>query len=306
MFSLGFPGTASDAQISVAMSANQEQLLRDLLWTVNSPSLIDSKWAPTRITADQIDADHLVAFFSERPSRKVGYYFERLLHYWLKHVRRADIVAHNLQIHSGQRTLGEIDFLYRDEQSQLVHLEAAVKFYLYQPDHAVLGSHFIGPNVRDTFERKMHRLFSHQLPLSVEHVPDVVHREAFVKGRIFYEHDAPAPPHLPPRMSADHLTGSILRLQQWNDQANTADVRYHILRKPFWLSECHYETDDPRLRSLTDAQAAVRNHFAEYPTPVLISQYNAGNETDTETDRFFIIPDDWPLPSETPTGKTSL
>ncbi|EMI45138.1 DUF1853 family protein [Rhodopirellula sp. SWK7] len=288
------------------MSTNPKQLLRDLLWTVNSPSLIDSQRVPTRITADQIDVNHLVAFFSDRPSRKVGHYFERLLLYWLKHIRRVDIVAHNLQIHSGERTLGEIDFLYRDEQSQLVHLEAAVKFYLYQPDHAVLGSHFIGPNVRDTFERKMHRLFLHQLPLSVEHIPDVDSREAFVKGRIFYDHNAPLPSRLPPRMSADHLTGSILRLQQWKNLAGATDVRYHILSKPFWLSECHYETDAPILRSLTDAQTAVRNLFAEYPTPVLISQFNVGSETHTETDRIFIVPDDWPLPGEASPAKTSL
>ncbi|MCM2369927.1 DUF1853 family protein [Aporhodopirellula aestuarii] len=279
---------------SGTISIHRQQLLRDLIWCVNSPSLITPAATTKPITADEIDEEHLASFFLDQVPRKVGHYFERLVLYWLTHVRRVELIANTLQIRSENRTLGEIDFLYRDEQGQLTHLEVAVKFYLYQPDRVVHDSHFIGPNVRDTFERKMHRLFEHQLPLSHRHFPDVKVRHAFVKGRIFYDADLPAPVHLPAKMSPDHLRGSILRLQSLDSLEKTPRAFYRVLEKPFWLSD---DIGDSNLQPLQDAsqiKSYITRRMSVHHSPVLFSELNQRGDSFTESNRLFIVPDDWP------------
>ncbi|WP_160168196.1 DUF1853 family protein [Rhodopirellula sallentina] len=278
--------------------ASPAQLLRDLLWTVNSPSLIvepDPTGTRRTLTSEEVDVSHLVNFFATGPPRKVGYYFERLVLYWLVHIRHVDLIAHTLQIHSHKKTVGEIDYLFRDEQGATVHLEAAVKFYLHQSEHSIDGSHFIGPNVRDTFERKMQRIYEHQLPLSIEYFPEVDIRAAIVKGRIFYEGDRTNAVELPPRMSASHLKGGIARVGMI-DSIDCADlVRYQIRRKPWWLSDSLAHPEEDSLLTGKQLSSYIAEHFCELETPVLVSRLHLQYNQYAEHDRFFVIPDRWPL-----------
>ena len=159
--------------------------LRDLTWAINSQSLLTES-PLARLDPSEVDPEHLRRFLEDDPSRRVGRYFERLVLYWLTHVRKVEVIASSLQIRDGNRTIGEIDLLFRDEQGRVTHWEIAVKFYLYLSSGTFIGSHYIGPNAGDTFERKMERLFDHQLPRSITHFPEVEVRQALVKGRMFY------------------------------------------------------------------------------------------------------------------------
>ena len=101
------------------------QATLDLCWAVNSPSLVNgADVAPTPgIAVDEIDQEHLASFLSEqKPGHQVGRYFEQLIHYWLRHIREVEVVATGLPLKDGKITVGEIDFLFRDEFDTLVHL----------------------------------------------------------------------------------------------------------------------------------------------------------------------------------------
>ena len=219
-----------------------ETLLADLMWAINSPSLAhvgEAYIQPTQITVSEVDLDELVAFVGTPPLR-VGRYFERLVAFYLTKIRGVDVIAQQRQIVLDGRTLGEIDYLFRDESGQLVHLETAVKFYLHLPGQPHNGSHLVGPNANDSFQKKMDRLSDHQLKLT-DHAPDLVAGEpllrmAMVKGRIYYHLDHESERAMAPGLTSDHLHGSWFRAKAWSTDRCAERSHFCLMSKPHWLS----------------------------------------------------------------------
>ena len=191
---------------------DKPQAIRDLEWVLKSPSLLTAcptlpeSFASQNLAEAQDELHTFLAESSGKNEYRVGRYFERLVLFYLKHIRKVEIVANGLQLQEAGRTVGELDFVFRDEVGQLQHWETAVKFYLHFSGSSKCGSHFIGPDSRDNFEKKRQRLFEHQLPLSARRFPDIAEWHAFVKGRIFYH-----PEHLPPQTIPDLLSPGHLR-----------------------------------------------------------------------------------------------
>ena len=96
---------------------------------------------------------------------RLGKYVERLVAFELEQQPDISVLAENIQIQDGKRTLGELDcLLLRDNKP--IHLEVIYKFYLF--DGAVGNSeidHFIGPNRKDSLIEKLTKLKEKQLPL---------------------------------------------------------------------------------------------------------------------------------------------
>ncbi len=266
------------------------QAANDLLWAITSPSLVcgDQVAAVAEMVADDIDASSLNAFLATRPAHRVGRYFEHLVHFWLKEVRGVDVVGASVQLREGKRTVGELDFLYRDEAATFVHCEAAIKFFLHHPRPD--GSDYPGPNASDDFENKTTKLFERQLPISREHFPDVERREAFVKGMIFYHLDHEPPAERPRRLSPDHLCGWWLRARELERLADRGDVVAAIVSKPFWLAP----QVDAQLSEPAQLIGDLREHFdTGRAHPVMLSIRDAS--TSVEVDRMFAVSDAWPL-----------
>jgi hypothetical protein len=250
---------------------------RDMDWAVTSPFLMLSSAAiPTSIpiSEPQIFEGH-----------RVGYYFEALIGHWLTNIRQVEMLAQGYQVKDGKQTLGELDFVFRDETGQVNHWEVAAKFFLYDADHQLNGSHFIGPNTGDTFERKCDKILHHQLPLSEHVFPEISCRTAFVKGRIFYHPGQKLPTQLPDQLSPDHLRGTWLRSNEL-DHLETPHTSFTILQKPFWLSS---EKTDSAL-TFPALKQKLNDHFSSSPHPVLLAALHEG----IETNRFFIVPENWP------------
>ena len=94
---------------------------------------------------------------------------------------------------SSARTLGEFDLIVRNENF-IEHWEIAVKFFLGIGDRKNIG-HWIGPNPRDTLERKLDSLENRQIRLGDN--PDakrileqkdikIDSRRIIFKGRLFH------------------------------------------------------------------------------------------------------------------------
>lgn len=265
------------------------QAVEDLIWVINSPSLVtgENVASPHKLDRGDIDLERLEAFLGPQPVHRVGRYFESLLHYWLVHLRQVELIEAGLQIRDGKRTIGEIDFLYRNESGVLVHCEASVKFFLHYPRQGV--SDYPGPNASDDFERKATKLFDQQLPLSKQHAPDVEVREAFVKGMIFYRWQQQSPAQRPARMSDDHLRGQWLRESELDMLAARPDTEGTIAEKPHWLA--------PALGPAMPAPELadrLRRHFAsERPHPVMLCLRGTSGES-VQSERAFVVNDRWP------------
>ena len=273
------------------MTTSGSQGLDDLEWVLTSPSLVDDPLAAGPLTLDRssIDVDHLENFLLERHEHRVGRYFEDLLLYWLVHVRQVELVGAGVQIRDAQnRTLGEMDFLFRDEAGVMNHCEAAVKFFLHYPNAD--GSHFPGPAARDNFERKSTQLFEKQLVMSEQHAPDVEARLAFVRGRVFERVGSPGPTSLPARMSPTRLGGVWVREAELDALDRFGDVGFHIVQKPHWFAP----TIDAAILTASELSQQLVHHFDGPAYPVMVSIRRPDL---SEAERCFVVPDAWPQTS---------
>lgn len=277
----------------------ESQHVRDLKWAITSPSLMtrsDKDSISSRFTNETpIDEQELTSFLTQYTSFRVGTYFEGLVLYWLEKICNLNIIAKQLQVFEENRTVGEIDFVFEDQAGILNHWETAIKFYLHFPTENPTGSHFIGPNAVDTFEKKSQRLLEHQLPFSQKHFPEVAKREAFMKGYIFYHADETPPIQLPETMSANHLKGTWIRyseLLRLNDQNQTHLFR--ILHKPYWLSPEIGRFPNEDLNSFTELKSQLDTHFLNSARPLLVSVLTRQQNICHEIDRIFIVSESWP------------
>jgi len=271
-----------------------ETFSRDLDWLMSCPSLINSSLTlDTKSLPDEpskVDFTSVRSFLESRASYRVGYYVESLVEVWLKKQEGLDQLEHGLQIISPERTLGELDFLYR-LNGVLNHLEVALKFYLYESQENNSGSHFVGPNSADTFEKKRNKLLQRQIPMGCEHFPEIEVSRIMMKGMIFYPPGVTEAGNLPEGLNSDHRRGIWIRESErgWLSAGNgfTCGI---ILKKPFWLSGISPEADQ-QIPSIDELRASVKKHFQEKRHPLFVSLGDAAGE---ETARVFIVSDAWP------------
>jgi len=263
------------------MAGLVRQAVADLLWVVNSPSLIEPADAVGTLRADDVDAERLTAFLAERPGHRVGRYFEHLVLFWLREIRGLEIIASGLQVQDGTRTVGEIDFVFRDTHGKQ-HWETAVKFFLHCPTGS--SSDYPGPNASDNFERKMARLFDKQLRLGESVFPDITRRRAFVRGRMFYHPDVGEPTERPKRLAADHQRGVWIRESELSWLERQEPARGCIANKPQWLAP---PVDPQKLVPVRELIAQLTQHFERSRHPVLIMLPGT-------VDQMFVVPDSWP------------
>lgn len=279
-----------------------DQAINDLIWAINSPSLIANEYLNSRqeielhherqpVKASDISREHFGDFLEAVQDRRVGRYFERLILYWLVSVRQVEMVAHGLQIRDGSQTLGEIDFLFLDERNLLNHWEVAVKFYLYDPHHFKNGSHYLGPNANDNFEAKTKRIFEHQLLQSQRDFQEVAVRRGFVKGRIFYPIEMVGEPTTPDNLAENHLTGWWMRDSEL-DQLQRSNSVYRVREKPHWLDGG--QALGGALQMPNEFVRQLRGHFAHAGYPVYVSEYRLAADGMRESSCGFIVPDSWP------------
>lgn len=83
----------------------------------------------------------------------------------------------SVQLFEREKTIGELDFIIENlETNQLVHLELAYKFYLYDPSISSNElSNWIGPNRNDSLKSKLDKLKTKQFPLLYhEYLPSII------------------------------------------------------------------------------------------------------------------------------------
>lgn len=269
--------------------------------------------AHQRLKQADIDAKHLNNFLTEHRSRQVGRYFEVLVSYWLKHIRRVEIVAESETIYEDHRSVGEIDFIFFDEQRRLTHWEVAVKFYLFHSMCGKMPGQFIGPNARDTLEQKRQKMLERQLPLSRNHFPAVEVRYPFLKGRLFYHKQDQCTQHASEQISIHHLTGDWCRnselaayLQTFFPQVANSQpacderhqVRFRLLEKPFWLADEIVNEDDGFLLTPESMLDWAKRHFRSSNRCLLVAHLVQTGDSYIEAGRFFVVPEIWPEPRD--------
>ncbi|WP_151636421.1 DUF1853 family protein [Noviherbaspirillum aerium] len=283
--------------------------VRTLAWLLDAPDLLDPRaeeWQGrvaslepvdemTRAWLDELDSlpAALQASLEVHPHKRLGRYAEQLMAFYLQH--RRWLVAHGVQVRAGKnQTIGEFDFLLRQGDA-LVHWEFATKLYLLESGgHGRQADYYVGPNLADTLGAKIRKIMDQQLmlsqhPAALAHLPQPVNlAQALIKGWLFYHGETPLPAQ-PQGISHGHCKGFWCALQEVRQLSAR---HYAVLPRLGWLAPA--KLPRPAALSHEELTRQLQRHFQENDAPVLIALLEEGGQDFLlESDRGFIVPDDW-------------
>lgn len=98
---------------------------------------------------------------------RLGHIVEKIVAELIISSTNYHLLYDNVQLIKEKKTIGEIDFIIQDKNSQqLIHLELAYKFYLLDPNISIDPiNNWIGPNRNDSLSEKLAKLKNKQFPL---------------------------------------------------------------------------------------------------------------------------------------------
>jgi hypothetical protein len=285
--------------------------VRALAWLLDAPDLLDihePHWQGRIATLGPVtpETERWLAALDQDPSvldaalgakvhTRLGLYAEKLMAFYF--AWQGSLVAHGVQVRAGPTaTIGEFDFLLDAGPEGLEHIEFATKFYLLQGevhgDIAASFDRFVGPNLADSLGRKMRKVFERQLqlgahPAAQELLPrPVTSAKALVKGWLFY----PAGTYFAMAgITAGHCRGFWCTL---SDLEQMDADRFLILPRLQWLAPFRASSATWML-DRAQLVAELLEHFAASGTPVLVAVVREEPGSIVETERGFIVPDDW-------------
>ena len=305
-------------ELSDLLPGLRQPVVRDLAWTLLSPPLLEysdwpqrhplagSGWArqPGRLADWLLRLDEqpepLLEWLARGPLRRLGLYYERLWQFALQAAPSILLLASNLPIRLGGRTLGELDLLLRDEDG-IHHLELAVKLYLGpQLGDGKDPAHWLGPGSEDRLDRKLDHLTRHQLPLSssrhgklalADLRPDEVQARFWLGGYFFY----PWPDGCASPTGAHplHCRGRWLTHARFPAfRADAGAGQWQPLPRQAWLATAQLPTRE----IWPDEQMA---HWLEElpsnaPAQLLVRLRESRTGVWEEAERIFLMPDAWP------------
>lgn len=285
-------------------------VVRDLAWVLTAPPLLHSiaeqrhplsasRWAeqPTSLrdwlTMLDHDSKALDAYLASRFTGRLGHYYEALWQFAVQSAQGLDLLATNLAIRDGNRTLGEMDMVYRDSEG-VHHVEFAVKLYLGPEDagHTDLQA-WHGTDVTDRLDMKLARLRERQLKLSSseagltalrELTGEPIRSSLWLGGYLFYPAGVRCNP--PPRAHPAHQRGSWMRYCDFGSRVDRS--LWRLIPRQRWLAPAVHAFTEPLPDSFIDWMAEL-----PLPTPAkLVARIDP--DTDKEMERTLLVDDGWP------------
>ncbi|WP_277183393.1 DUF1853 family protein [Caballeronia sp. BR00000012568055] len=300
----------------------EDVTVRDLAWLLFAPDLLRADRAGMPLAhpfADDtardaaltwlhaLDAmpDALHARVRNPKSTRLGIYAESLLEFFLANGPSLRLLAANVPLRQGKRTIGECDFLLESNDGARLHWELAVKFYLHIGDgvrQAARLSDYVGPNLQDRFDVKHARLLTHQMSMTTRPEFDALdlagpwRAQLYMKGRLFY-HDAHTEPA--PELGGDHLRGWWMTASEWRASHDVTTRReqkraWVVQPRMAWLASRSIDAKDAE--RLIDDAPLLSARLAESVLPTMVAVYQRDGDENrwSEESRGFIVPDDWP------------
>ncbi|ACV25769.1 DUF1853 family protein [Kangiella koreensis] len=234
---------------------DKRRIHSDLKWLIASPDFLSVAEVNLLHNHELLNAGEMLQNaviesdgFIFEPTHRLGVYFEQLWHHLVRSNLSLKLLRSNQQVIINKHTLGEFDSIIQQlSTEQTCHFELAVKFYL-QIGHGNRMADWVGPNLRDRFDRKFLRLINHQLALaSKPEVQQWLREESisidqtglFTKGRLFYSMENYERQELehPAEVESDHLRGFWMTHHEFQEYQSQSDYDWFQLPRMYWLSD---------------------------------------------------------------------
>jgi hypothetical protein len=252
---------------------------------------------------------NFLKWLQPRHDPRLGYYFESLVEYWLRHLYSRQRLFTHCQVKDGGRTVGEFDFLFDHPEGQITcHWEVAVKYYLRHKDNASGAITWYGPNPRDRLDLKLQRLLEHQVCLSLQPAANTVLEQLgraqvvpniLLKGYLFYpaqEHWRSCDPETE-GLSPQHLRGWWTYIEPFHVPQTVPDARWLYLPQLRWLAPALVSSGETaKLMNLRELHNFCLDLIDRRQKPPLIAELQATASGDwQEVSRGFVVPQHWPM-----------
>ncbi len=315
--------------------------VRALVWSLISPGLVtesgdypacvSQQWCQQsyekiRPFLDQLDTDpaQLTQWLERYKSWRLGIRFEAYWAFILEQLQnQSELLRYTSHIqildqgtlNPFKKTLGEMDFVYLDNNKQLNHLEIAVKFYLLKPDEFGF-ERLIGPNGGDWYERKLEHLFKKQLLLSntqdakarlvqqfaLQDEKFHCQQQGIIKGMIFFPltgergGEGILNDNETKLINANCLTGTWGTIDTWYLSDPGELGRWVMLEKLNWLVPQVYSTLHEHLYTAKEMAYKLKIHFHNTRRSVLIArlEYDEQQKLWLEQQRVMVVDKYWP------------
>ncbi len=187
--------------------------------------------------------------FSLPTNKRLGHLAEKIVGELIKASSNYKILYENIQIIEEKRTIGEIDFIIQEiKTKQIIHLELAYKFYLFDPNISSEPiNNWIGPNRNDSLKEKLKKLKSKQFPLLYHECAsskfndikvDLVTQTLCLLVSLFipYEYKESLPP-----IYTKAIKGYYLRLEQFKNHDHSTKTYFIPSKKEWGMDPCENE-----------------------------------------------------------------
>ncbi|WP_168417857.1 MULTISPECIES: DUF1853 family protein [Acinetobacter] len=171
-------------------------------------------------------------FLNQLKSTRLGLRFEMLMWFWLldRNYHPFELLGHSIQIIDGAKTVGELDFLLHNQDTQQVeHWEVALKYYLAEADFSL--PHWYGLNRSDTLARKLNHFSQKQFQFEQALNFPIQQRFAVLKGQLYF-------PHLYSQNTVDrmpHWVNRARRLGTWGNHIPEKTADFYRLQRHEWI-----------------------------------------------------------------------
>jgi uncharacterized protein len=169
----------------------------------------------------------LIDFLAQLKSTRLGLRFENLLWFWLldDDYHPYQLLGHSIQKIAGAITLGELDFVVLNQETQEVeHWEVALKYYLGEGKLDL--AQWFGLNREDTLQRKLKHFTERQFQFTEANHHPIQRKFAVMKGQLYMPTDQS-------ELSIPSWINTSRRLGQWGTQIPTTP--YYRLQRHEWL-----------------------------------------------------------------------
>ncbi|MEB6667687.1 DUF1853 family protein [Acinetobacter vivianii] len=181
----------------------------------------------------------LIDFLAQLKSTRLGLRFENLLWFWLldDDYHPYQLLGHSIQKIAGAITLGELDFVVLNQETQEVeHWEVALKYYLGEGKLDL--AQWFGLNREDTLQRKLKHFTQRQFQFTEANHYPIQRKFAVMKGQLYLPTDQS-------ELSVPSWINTSRRLGQWGTQVPTKP--YYRLQRHEWLCPNQEASSQPAM-----------------------------------------------------------
>ena len=293
----------------------QSQVIADLIWLIRSPSLFGPSQTVPCISSGEykdwydnhchwlfhptFDVNDLWTFINTSRRYRLGLYAEDLIRYFLLKSPQFDLLAHDLQIFENKESVGALDFIVRLPDGSVEHWEMAMKYFLQYSPSSNWRS-FIGPDGKDTLERKMKKMLDRQIhlcrrPAAIEQlskkgIPIPSKRRILSLGRFF---QAWGQKFVAPKSGdKNQPTGTWIRQAEFAKYTKSCKSLWKIRIHPDWLAPFMTSNqkelmDGPQISSWSQMNLVQQTDYA------MLSEMMPCEDTWKEIHRWIVVADKW-------------